>query len=181
MRRWTAAGVHSFEGRRNCYQGSSACLARQQAAFCKQAVQPPSNAKLKGTQVSVRAGGGGLRSSFDRHVWKMRRARAKRPAGVHPLEHLIAPAASSAGGGRLRNGTATAHTVVALREVAGDFLKRMPTQKCASCGCNNPGIKRWAQLLSRALTIVQRSGLLFRSRICCRLQADADFSAAAVT
>ena len=79
---------------------------------------------------------------------------------MHTLEHSVAPAALRAGGGRLRNGTATAHTVVALREVAGDFLKRMPTQKCASCGCNNPSIKRWALSLSMALTFVRLNGPL---------------------
>lgn len=110
----------------------------------------PQQRQAEGNQVCSRAEAGGLRSLFDQHAWEMWGAGAKQLPDLDPLKRLVAPAALPAGGRRLRNGTATAHTVVALREVAGDFLKRMPTQKCASCGCNNPSIKRWALLLSLA-------------------------------
>ena len=43
---------------------------------------------------------------------------------------------------RVRSGLRTGHTMEAMRECVGQFLKKMPTSTCANCGCHNPTLRR---------------------------------------
>lgn len=44
---------------------------------------------------------------------------------------------------RVRSGLRTGHTMEAMRDCVGQFLKKMPAQTCANCGCHNPTLRRW--------------------------------------